>query len=110
MTLKTCSGFLAAAMLASCLLIGSPYSAGAGPKSREKTYRIGTYIGGAATIAALAKGKGTWALIGGGATLLSYRQWKKAARRRRQNDSAAAYRAYRTRWLRQNRGRRIVRR
>lgn len=110
MTQRTCAGLLAAAMLASCLVMGSPYAATAGPKSREKTYRIGTYIGGAATIAALAKGKGTWALIGGGATLLSYRQWKKAARRRRQNESAASYRAYRTRWLRQNRGRRIVRR
>jgi hypothetical protein len=77
---------------------------------REKTYRIGTYIGSAATIYALAKGEGTWALVGGGATLLSYSQWRKAARRRRAREDRSAYRRYRTNWLRKHRGKRIIRR
>lgn len=104
---RTLAGWLAAMFAAGSLTFGVVQPAAA---AKEDTYRIGTYIGSAATIYALAKGKGTWALIGGGATLLSYNQWKKEASRRRQRDrSQRAYRAYRTRWLQQNRGRRIVR-
>ncbi|HEU4754166.1 MAG TPA: hypothetical protein VFU47_13735 [Armatimonadota bacterium] len=104
------SGLLAVILTAGTLLVGATRPVQARSNSKEKAYRIGTYIGSAATIYALAKGKGTWALIGGGATLLSYTQWRKEMKRRHRNHSAAAYRAYRTRWLRQHRGHRIVRR
>ncbi len=71
--------------------------------SREKAWRIGTYAGTAATTAALVKGKGTWALIGGGATALSYSQWRKEMKRRHKKDrSRAAYQRY----LRSRRARR----
>lgn len=104
---RTFAGVLATLIAATSLTFGVVRPAAA---AKEDTYRIGTYLGSAATIYALAKGKGTWALIGGGATLLSYNQWKKEASRRRQRDrSQRAYRAYRTRWFQQNRGRRVVR-
>jgi len=80
-------------------------------RANEKTWRAGTYIGSAATIYALAKGKGTWALVGGGATLLSYLQWKKDVKRRHERDSSRArYSRYRQSWLNQHKGQRIVRR
>ena len=80
-------------------------------RANEKTWRAGTYIGSAATIYALAKGEGTWALVGGGATLLSYLQWKKDVKRRHERDSSRRrYQQYRTSWLRRHRGQRIVRR
>jgi len=66
---------LAATMTAGSLCLGMDLPAQAG--NREKTYRIGTYLGSAATIYALAKGEDTWALIGGAATLLSYTQSRK---------------------------------
>ena len=101
------AGMLAATLAAGALTFGMAAPATA---AKEDTYRIGTYLGSAATIYALAKGKGTWALIGGGATLLSYNQWKKEASRRRDRDrSRRAYQAYRTRWFQQNRGRRVRR-
>src|SRR5688572_12509541 len=79
--------------------------------SKEKLYRAGTYIGGAGTIAALATGKGTWALIGGGATLLSYSAWRREMKKRhRREHSEREYRAYRTAWLRKHKGKRIIRR
>lgn len=106
MNKRTTSGFLAAVMLATGLSLGMAPAAQAADK--EKLYRIGTYIGGAGTIYALARGRGTWALIGGGATLLSYNQWKKEASRRRQRDrSLRAYRSYRTGWLQRHKGQRI---
>src|SRR5687767_10347475 len=99
---RLCAGTLAAVMLAASLCLGIALPAQAWGK--EKTYRLGTYIGSAATIYALTKGKGTWALIGGGATLLSYNQWRKEAKRRRARDrSARAYSAYRADWLRRHR-------
>jgi hypothetical protein len=89
------------------LSVSAPLPAAA---KKEDTYRIGTYLGSAATIYALSKGKGTWALIGGGATLLSYNQWKKEASRRRQRDrSQRAYQSYRSKWLQNHRGKRIQR-
>lgn len=99
-------GVLAALMGAGGVSVALPAAAA----DKEKLYRTGTYIGSAATIYALTQGKGTWALIGGGATLLSYSQWKKAARNRRSRErSASSYRAYRASWLRKHRGKRIVR-
>lgn len=100
------------AALATLLAVGSLGVVGMAPaqarnSSKENTWRIGTYIAGAGTIAALAKGKGTLALIGGGATLLSYNQWKKEKNRRHERVSEASYRRYRSQWLRQNQGRRV---
>ena len=77
----------------------------------EKAWRIGTYLGSAATIYAIAKGEDTWALVGGGATLLSYLQWKRAVKRRHERDtSRRRYYQYRRSWLNRYKGRRIVRR
>jgi len=101
---------LLAAIFLFTLTAGIAGPAEARSRSSEKAWRIGTYVGSAATIAALAKGKGTWALIGGGATLLSYSQWRKEMRKRHRREDAASYRAYRTSWLRRHRGKRIVRR
>jgi hypothetical protein len=71
--------------------------------SRENAWRIGTYAGTAATAAALAKGRGTWALIGAGATLLSYSQWRQEVRRRhRREGSYQDYLRYRQNWQRTN--------
>ena len=103
------AGGLAGLMLIGSLGLVSPAEAGR-VSSKEKGWRIGTYIAGAGTIAALATGNDTWALVGGGATLLSYTQWRKYARRRRAREDRAAYRAYRTAWLRKHKGRRIIRR
>lgn len=90
---------LAVVLAAGCLLFGSarPAEARRGhSKSRENAWRTGTYVGGAATAAALAKGKGTWALIGAGATALSYTQWKKEQKRRHRDESYSSYRRYRS--------------
>ncbi len=103
------TGILAALMLFGSVAIVSPAEARR-VSSKEKGWRIGTYIAGAGTIAALATGNDTWALVGGGATLLSYTQWRKYARRRRAKEDRASYRAYRTAWLRKHRGKRIIRR
>src|SRR5688500_9996182 len=99
-----------AAILAAGVCLGTVVPAAARTSKREKTWRTATYIGSAATIYALAKGEGTWALIGGGATLRSYSQWRREMRKRHRREDRAAYRAYRTRWLRRHRGHRIVRR
>lgn len=108
MNMKIHAGILAGLMtLGAVALPLSPAEARSSKK--EKAWRIGTYIAGAGTIAALATGNDTWALVGGGATLLSYTQWRKEARRRRAREDRAAYRRYRTTWLRRHRGRRIVR-
>lgn len=77
--------------------------AAARSNSREKAWRIGTYAGTAGTIAALAKGKGTWALIAGGATLLSYSQWRKEMRRRHRREDRAAYYRYRSNYYARHR-------
>lgn len=100
---------LAVSVLLGGLTLGAVKPAEAG---KEKTYRIGTYLGTAATIYALARGEDTWALVGGAATLLSYSQWKKqvGARHKREDARRRAYRSYRTSWLRKHRGKRIVRR
>lgn len=108
MNKRTTSAFMAVVMLVLSLAFAGAMPVSAASKSREKAWRIGTYVGSAATIYALARGKGTLALIGGGATLLSYSQWKKEARNRRRSE--ADYRAYRTRWLRAHRGKRVIRR
>lgn len=77
----------------------------------EKAWRVGTYLGSAATIYSIAKGEDTWALVGGGATLLSYLQWKRAVKRRHERDtSRRRYAQYRRAWLNKHRGKRIVRR
>lgn len=103
------SAVLAAVMSFGSLgLIAEPAFAGRVSR-KEKLWRLGTYIGGAGTIAALVTGNDTWALVGGGATLLSYTQWRKEARRRRKREDRAAYRSYRRAWLNRHRGRRIVR-
>lgn len=104
---------LLAVSLAAITTFGTAFGAGcpAYAGNREKTFRIGTYLGTAATIYALARGEDTWALVGGGATLLSYSQWKKEVgkRHKRENARRRAYRAYRTNWLRKHKGKRIVR-
>jgi hypothetical protein len=102
---RACTAALAALLTVGSLGVMAP--AQARSNSKENAWRIGTYVAGAGTIAALAKGKGTLALIGGGATLLSYNQWKKEKNRRHQRADEASYRAYRTRWLRQHQGRRV---
>ena len=89
------SMFLAAAMAVGCLVFAAPAAEARRANSREKAWRIGTYVSGAATAAALAKGKGTWALIGAGAGLLSYSQWRKEMKRRHRDTSYASYRRYR---------------
>jgi len=104
---RACTAALAALLTLGSLGVVGVTPAQARSNSKENTWRIGTYIAGAGTIAALAKGKGTLALIGGGATLLSYNQWKKEKNRRHQRANEAAYRSYRTRWLHQHRGRRV---
>ena len=97
------SGALAAVMSAGVLFgVAAPVHARA--NSKEKTFRIGTYVGSAATAYALAKGKGTWALIGAGATLLSYSQWKKEIKRRhRREGNWSDYQRYRSNWYRSRR-------
>jgi hypothetical protein len=74
--------------------------------SKERNARIGTYLGSAATVYALTKGEGAWALIGAGATLLSYSQWKREIRRRHDREGSwRDYQRYRSNWYR-TRGRR----
>jgi len=104
---------LYAGMLAAVMTVGG-LGVAAGParaeSSKEKIFRIGTYLGTAGTIAALAKGEGTWALVGGGATLLSYTLWRKEVKKRHErDDSRRRYQAYRTAWLKKHKGKRIVR-
>lgn len=110
MRIRLLSVVLATMLLIMELLAGAG-AAAAGRRRRdsssERAWRIGTYVLGAGSIAALASGRGTIALIGGGATLLSYTQWRKEMKRRRRRNDLAAYRAYRTRWLRKHRGRRV---
>ena len=88
---------LAAVVAGGCLSLGaiSPAAARRRSNSSEKAWRIGTYVGAAGTAAALATGKGTLGLIGAGATLLSYSQWRHQVRRRHQDDSRYAYNRYR---------------
>jgi hypothetical protein len=91
------TGMLAALLAALALPLGGAAPAQARhSRSRENLWRYGTYAGAGATAYALAKGKGTWGLIGAGATYLSYRQWKNEVRRRHQHDyGRARYRRYR---------------
>lgn len=73
----------------------------------EKGWRLGTYVGALGTVAALAMNKDTIALLAGGATLLSYTQWKKEMRKRHHREDRAYYNAYRNAWFaRHRRGRR----
>ena len=104
---RVCTAALAALLTMGSLGVVGVAPAQARSNSKENTWRIGTYIAGAGTIAALAKGKGTLALIGGGATLLSYNQWKKEKNRRHQRANEASYRAYRSQWLRKHQGKRV---
>jgi hypothetical protein len=106
------AGSLATVMVSLSLSAGIPALAkdrrSGHSASKEKLGKIGTLVGAAATGYALSKGKGTWALIGAGATLLSYSQWKKQIGRRHKDERArrAAYSRYRSRWAANNRGRR----
>lgn len=102
------TGSLAAIVLAGGLSF-APLSAAHAASGRENLYRIGTYLGTAGTIYALAKGEDTWALVGGGATLLSYTQWRKEMKGRHKDENRAAYRRYRTNWLKKHKGKRLVR-
>jgi hypothetical protein len=104
---KSVAGALASMFVASSLCLGVVAPAAAGQKSREKNWRIGTYVGSAATAYALARGKGTWALIGAGATLLSYSQWKKEVKNRHRREGRYSdYQRYRRNWYAHNRRRR----
>jgi hypothetical protein len=106
---RVLSAALAASTLLGALTLSVSAPAPAAAK-KEDVYRVGTYLGSAATIYALSKGEGTWALIGGGATLLSYSQWKKEVGRRHQRDrSRRSYQNYRTQWFRSHRGKRVQR-
>lgn len=103
------AGTLAVVLSAVTLLVGLAQPAQASRKAREKAWRYSTYAGTAGTAAALAKGKGTWALIGGGATLLSYSQWRNEIRRRHnRRGSYADYRRYRANWYRHHRRRYVA--
>ena len=108
MRLRFYSGALAVLMAVGALGLGVAVPAEA--RDREKPWRYGTYAGAAATGYALSKGRGTWALVGAGATLLSYNQWRREMRKRhRRERSMRAYRSYRSQWQRNNR-RRVARR
>lgn len=89
------SAGLAAVIAAGCLSFGIAGPAAARSNSREKAWRIGTYVGAAGTAAALATGKGTLGLIGAGVTLLSYTQWRREMKRRHRAYDRAAYSRYR---------------
>ncbi len=71
---------LASTMAAGSLLIGS--TPAAAESSREKIARVGTYALGAGTVYALAKKKGTLALIGAAGTYYAYSQWKNEKNKR----------------------------
>ena len=107
---RTYAGLLAGLMMLGALVLPA-VPAEARSSRKEKAWRIGTYVAGAGTIAALATGNDTWALVGGGATLLSYTQWRKEMKGRHKDEAArrAAYRQYRTSWFKKHKGKRMVR-
>jgi hypothetical protein len=82
------SGGLAGLMLGCALMAGSPAPAGAS-RSGERLWRTGTYLGTAGTVAALLSNKDTLALVGAGATYLSYTQWKREVKRRHSEERRA---------------------
>src|ERR1700712_757805 len=92
---RAVSAVLATAVAAGMFLVGAARPAEA--KGSENLWRLGTYLGAAGTGVALAKGRGTWALIGAGATALSYSQWKKSVSRRHRDQRLAASHASRYR-------------
>ena len=97
---------LTAVVAAGCLSLGAISPAAARHRhSSENAWRIGTYVGAAGTAAALATGRGTLGLIGAGATLLSYSQWRHQVRRRHQDESRYAYSRYRRAYYRRHRRR-----
>jgi len=97
------TGALAAILSVGSLCLGIAQPAQAShSKAREKAWRYSTYAGTAGTAAALATGHGTWGLIGAGATLLSYTQWKKEVNRRHEHASKARYAAYRRSWYKRH--------
>jgi hypothetical protein len=96
------AAFTAVASLSGALCLGA-VPAQASSRSRERNWRIGTYVGSAATIAGLASGNDTLSIIGGAGTLLSFIQWKREMHRRHRREDRAAYRAYRSHWLRTHR-------
>lgn len=97
------TGALAAILAAGSLCLGIAQPAQAASKAREKAWRYSTYAATAGTAAALAKGKGTWALVGAGAGLLSYSQWKREVRdRHEKNASYSRYAAYKRNWYRRH--------
>ena len=88
---RVVSAVLTTAIAAGTLLVGSARPAESRGGGSEKLWRIGTYLGAAGTGVALAKGRGTWALIGAGATALSYSQWKRQVSRRHRRERLAYY-------------------
>src|SRR4051794_35309609 len=54
-------------------------------KTAENAWKAGTYAAGAGSAYALSRGRWDWALVGGGATYLSHREWKKQVDRRHQH-------------------------
>lgn len=59
-----------------------PAEAGHHSKAAEHGWKAATYAAGAGSAYALARGRWDWALVGGGATYLSHREWKKQVDRR----------------------------
>src|SRR6266542_783508 len=80
--------------------LGFGFAKPAQAANKEKLYRYGTYLGGAAALYGLSKGNATIGLIGAGLGLLSYTQWKKHERARHRAASYRRYTAYRSAWYR----------
>jgi len=79
-----------ATLLAFVLGIGSlMLAAKPATASSERLWRYGTYLGAVGTGAALLKNRDTWALVGAGATALSYSQWRRSVRRRHEDERRA---------------------
>lgn len=54
-------------------------------KAAEHGWKAATYGAGAGSAYALARGRWDWALVGGAATYLSHREWKRQVDRRHQH-------------------------
>jgi hypothetical protein len=84
-----------AALMACGLLTFGAAPAQARENSNERLWKYGTYAGAAGTALALLKRKHTWALVGAGATALSYTQWKREADQRNRRERLARERRQR---------------
>lgn len=73
-------------MLATVLLAGAVTITSISPanaeSSKEKMYRIGTYVGAAATGYGLLKNKDTIALVGAAGTYFAHKGWKSEINKR----------------------------